>query len=789
MFAIVFALTLLLSASGSASGPASGPASGSAGGLSAWSAVASSTSSTSSTSADPCDRRADIVALRQATAAERAVLRKRFDEQFAAANSGSRADGCAAAVAAEAAILDGDKGRTLLLLDNVVHALPELASSLLPHRALLYAELGQMAGAEALLAGVPLQQAAWRARVELALARARNDKSTTTALLEKAASHDPRALDALCAQGQRARCVDLLVRFAGHPLARAREDAVDVAGFGLDAIDARLKGLLAAARPKRVVAEGERWLSAHGGSEKPIVGQGRVVAAVTLALLRLNLVTEAVARSAAGDTRMPVSNLPQPVRHSEGAVTAAHAKALSRAGRYADAAAVWHALATGVDPPTTGFDPGMAEAGFFSGFSFVEGDDVDAALAAFAAHAQLMQGSPWEVQALWQQAFLLLTAKQDASSALAHFEELVARNDKEVRKHRYWRARALDVVGGDTGGGAVARAKKERQSLIAEDALDWYGQLARRDLGLAPLTGKALAADALQKLIVDDDDSKAVRLLFALGFDDEASDRCRARALGQVAPSIAPSAPTPLVGTPAGLSAVPAEKAKERRASLADIGLCQAVDDATFGWRRGGLYLPVPPVQKIGQNIGQKNRLNASSSWRVSYAMPWVEVVDEAARVNGVPRSFVYAIMRTESGFAADAVSVAGARGALQLLPSVARAVGERVPHSKSGGVDDDIQLGAGLLGLLHKEHGSLLLAAAAYNGAPEQAQSWVKRFGTLPVDVFVERVPFRETRDYIKRVLAVEAVYRGLDGGEASLSLPSKLAPATSVTLFPYDE
>ena len=62
-------------------------------------------------------------------------------------------------------------------------------------------------------------------------------------------------------------------------------------------------------------------------------------------------------------------------------------------------------------------------------------------------------------------------------------------------------------------------------------------------------------------------------------------------------------------------------------------------------------------------------------------------------------------------------------------------------------------------------------------------------RFGALPVDVFVERIPFRETRDYVKRVLAVEAVYRGLDGGDVVIDLPTSLSPAKTFTLLPYDE
>lgn len=127
----------------------------------------------------------------------------------------------------------------------------------------------------------------------------------------------------------------------------------------------------------------------------------------------------------------------------------------------------------------------------------------------------------------------------------------------------------------------------------------------------------------------------------------------------------------------------------------------------------------------------------------------------------------------------------------MQLLPSVARGVASRLepPRAPGGGVADDVTLGAALLGLLLREHGSLLVAAAAYNGAPENAQAWVKKWGAMSTDVFVERIPFKETRDYVKKVLSVEAIYRGLDGADVALALPDALVPATSVTLFPYDE
>ncbi|OGQ23707.1 MAG: hypothetical protein A2138_11835 [Deltaproteobacteria bacterium RBG_16_71_12] len=151
--------------------------------------------------------------------------------------------------------------------------------------------------------------------------------------------------------------------------------------------------------------------------------------------------------------------------------------------------------------------------------------------------------------------------------------------------------------------------------------------------------------------------------------------------------------------------------------------------------------------------------------------------------------------MRTESGFDPRAVSVAGALGVIQLLPSAARGAARLAgrPESDAERIFEPevaLDLGAALLGAEKRELGSLLLAAAAYNGGAPNVASWLSEFRTLELELFIERIPFRETRDYVKRVLAVEAVYRALAGGALVLDLPEALpAPPEHLTHFPVDE
>ncbi|HXZ15161.1 MAG TPA: lytic transglycosylase domain-containing protein, partial [Roseiarcus sp.] len=131
----------------------------------------------------------------------------------------------------------------------------------------------------------------------------------------------------------------------------------------------------------------------------------------------------------------------------------------------------------------------------------------------------------------------------------------------------------------------------------------------------------------------------------------------------------------------------------------------------------------------------------------------------------------VYAVARQESEFVWRAVSGAGAKGLMQILPSTAASTARR-----AGVAYDDMrlivdpafntQLGAAFLGQVMEDiPGSPELAFAAYNAGPGRVAQWIAAYGDPrkgadPVD-WVERIPFDETRDYVQRVKENLAVYR----------------------------
>ena len=71
------------------------------------------------------------------------------------------------------------------------------------------------------------------------------------------------------------------------------------------------------------------------------------------------------------------------------------------------------------------------------------------------------------------------------------------------------------------------------------------------------------------------------------------------------------------------------------------------------------------------------------------------------------------------------------------------------------------------------KEHQDTYMSAAAYNGSPQALRRWRRDFGHLKPEIFVERIPYKETRDYVKKVLTTQAIYRGLEGLPLHLDLP----------------
>ncbi|HBM07574.1 lytic murein transglycosylase [Pseudomonas sp. Choline-3u-10] len=137
-----------------------------------------------------------------------------------------------------------------------------------------------------------------------------------------------------------------------------------------------------------------------------------------------------------------------------------------------------------------------------------------------------------------------------------------------------------------------------------------------------------------------------------------------------------------------------------------------------------------------------------------------------AAKAREIHPSWVFAITRQESAFMADARSHVGATGLMQLMPATAKETAKRfgIPLSSPQQVlnpNINIQLGAAYLSQIYGQfNGNRVLASAAYNAGPGRVRQWLKNADHLPFDVWVENIPFDETRQYVQNVLTYSVIY-----------------------------
>jgi soluble lytic murein transglycosylase len=185
---------------------------------------------------------------------------------------------------------------------------------------------------------------------------------------------------------------------------------------------------------------------------------------------------------------------------------------------------------------------------------------------------------------------------------------------------------------------------------------------------------------------------------------------------------------------------------------LPDEGLLLAADYA----RREGLY---------DRAINTAERTSSRHDFGLRYLMPFREQFTAAAREHSVDPALLFGIARQESRFAPDIVSSAGAVGLMQLMPPTARWVAKQLNNadyrpSRIADVGVNTQFGAFYYKYwLDRLDRMQALATAAYNAGPGRAQAWR---GGAPLEgaIWVESIPFNETRDYVKKVFANTMFY-----------------------------
>lgn len=173
-------------------------------------------------------------------------------------------------------------------------------------------------------------------------------------------------------------------------------------------------------------------------------------------------------------------------------------------------------------------------------------------------------------------------------------------------------------------------------------------------------------------------------------------------------------------------------------------------------------------------------------AWEVAFPRAFEPLVRKECQTTGLPVSLTWGIMREESAFWPEAKSKSNAFGLMQLIVSTARgaAHGTELPFDENGLKRPDVNVALGtrvLAGLRSSFPGNPVLPIAGYNAGGGAVGRWVAKHPGEDTDLFVEEIPFEETRSYVKKVLASETAYAWLydrPSLKEVLALPPRVSP-----------
>jgi len=676
----------------------------------------------------------------------------------------------------------GQYAEAVMWLDRLEQQLPHLHEPILKARAAAASEVGPFEiaaewwGARSAPSAWVQAARAWEKAGQLERAKTLVDRALSAKTKSKTSSHVQQL-----AHGLRMR---LASRLLGASAAEA--DARWVAIYSLVDNDVAFATESLAASSTAPSLSKSEWLE-----RAAVLAEAGRVADVEVAL-------EKAARShdQAHGAKSPV---PAPASGNEAITERAcrlRAEALYKSRvHYTDAAAAYAACAVSSSKSS-------AEYIFMEGRSWSRADNDGEAARAFSHVEHKFPGTSWASEAEFHMARMLVLAGQweagaaafDALTprlprgdrhheaaryhAIAHllaghhrkaaelFDALAARagsrDSRERLANLQWRnLAALAVhVGGDRIG-AIARWRE----VLHAAPWSWAGWVARSRLAAiegpsapAPVNaseGAGAGANAAAREVVDDparlpaaprvELPPPVDSLHAWGLDGEAERMLRERE-----------------------SRLPGAGGLFARTNVSDA--CRAYGELGRAKRRYQWSLQIP-----ASLLDRMPSPDQRWAWECAYPKPFEASVRTHVHNTIVPSELVWAVMRQESAFDEEAVSPAQAVGLLQVMPSTARAVAAKASlaydDARVAQPDYNIRVGALYLDeMLNAFERRIPLAVAAYNAGPEAVSRWRSKLGAVPLDVFVELIPFVETRGYVAKVMGNLARYTVLQSGSGDL-------------------
>ncbi len=415
------------------------------------------------------------------------------------------------------------------------------------------------------------------------------------------------------------------------------------------------------------------------------------------------------------------------------------AKALTRGGAPERARAIYRRL---LEARPVG--PGAADATYLIADTFQEQSAeepslADSAAAWFRRLANDYPRSDLTPRALMRLA-LLRFSRSDWGAAESLFRELLAKHPRgdDARAARYWQARSALAAG------RAGEARELFSGILVTGTSDYYDLLARRRLGGS---GDAAVAELFGVGSGSPFDSPAVLAADTVVPADGPAARPLARARALL-----------LVGETAAAQREIDEAVRSAGRSRADL---ERVARWALAWG-----FP-ESAYRVGAALFESS--TDPEAGRLAYPAAFPEQVELESAETGLPAGLLWAIMRQESSFDPGARSPVGATGLLQLMPATARDEAGRLGLAGFAVADlerlePNLHLGAAHLErLIESMDGERVAAIAAYNAGAALANRWRRFPEASDPEGYVERIPFRETRRYVKAVIANAARYEDL--------------------------
>ena len=322
----------------------------------------------------------------------------------------------------------------------------------------------------------------------------------------------------------------------------------------------------------------------------------------------------------------------------------------------------------------------------------------------------------------WTRAALRAGDWKAAQQAMGNMRDDV----REQPVWRYWRARALQASGKHPAANAIFLA-------LSRD-YGYYSQLAQEELGpvmQAPVAKVKTGSDDVEAIARQPGIARAVAL-YGLGLRDDAR--------------------------------------QEWNWTIRDFSDPQLLAAAELARR----------MEWYDSAINTAERTRELHDFELRFLTPYRELARQAARENDIDEAWVYGLMRQESRFVNVAQSSVGASGLMQIMPATARWIAQRLGFKRFhvGEMHDparNIQFGAYYLKHVQSMlDGSPVLATAAYNAGPGRAQRW-RDARPMEAAIYIESIPFAETRDYVKKVMS-NAMHYAERFGQPSVLLKDRL-------------